>query len=637
MPLSRKSRATLLAKLRELNIRYEETTWKNFTEDQINPGAIVVEVDTKQQIIQLVNIINQLNRQQEATNLINIRAVAGWSDSGQTQCCSCLPWTFKRHHTEKYNESFSFSPVTQGDILVRFSPKYHKVKVLGELGKPPFYNPENPIHNLKAREVYVSAGVQLKQLIKSLTHHRVHKLSLPTASMISYVTPVGLSATGGHGTGRDEPSFAGLITEIEVVTMDGRLKSIRSDDKDFAQLAGAHCGMLGIITGIKLRAVERFNLKETIQNFSRIEDFNAQAIAPLMHENQYFTMMYIPQYGHKPVLGKALDNIQVRMWNYTTQKANPKKKPPFDAGIDAFTQELTTKMGTSVLDLLIDQQLHDLIPYYMQFAASFVIGGRGTAPKVNPEEYITHYQTAFPKQIRDVSFLIPVDDESAPELLSRLMQTFDAYLEKSPTNDEYPVLYTVYARYFKGTNGGLSTSHTANEQQRILAIEPATHPDAPGYEKLIQALLDTFDSLGIQARYHLGKDMPRDVINYEQFLGQEAIEQTREALGRWYGSREALDNSPFISPYFRQMLLPAKSLQKTLSPHQVSSIKDEPHPLNDEQCLQELNSFVSTLESFKTHDETQAYTKAQLIEQCNRHIQSLEMRLTSDPLVASGY
>ncbi|TAL59510.1 MAG: FAD-binding protein, partial [Legionella sp.] len=279
---------------------FRSAGWNNFMETVDNAAAVVVEVTTVEQLQNVLKEIKRINELPTSKGKITVRATGGWSDDNVSQCC-LFPWSQKQINT--YNEGFSFSQVVGGratpetpgtDVILRFAKKYHHMEVLGSLPTPKQTNPESPIHKLPCSLVKVSAGVQVAELVEFL---RKKGLSLTTVSMISWVTAVGLAGTGGHGTGRDEPAFSGLIESFEVCDMDGNLREITSTDPDFQVLSGAHSGLLGVVTSIKIRAVEAYNLKETIRLFSNVSDMDDK-LDEILKENQYVSIMGMPTYGN---------------------------------------------------------------------------------------------------------------------------------------------------------------------------------------------------------------------------------------------------------------------------------------------------------------------------------------------------
>lgn len=546
--------------------------WANYMESVSNPAAMVIEIKTEKELQTVIKTIKELNSDRTPEDKITVRATAGWSDSKRSKCC-LFPWSDVQEN--QYNEGFSFSQVVGGraspetagtDVIIRFSKKFHHQKVIGPIVEPEVVNPDNPIHQLPSTLVEVSAGVQISEFADYL---RKHNLSLPTVSMIAWVTPVGLAGTAGHGTGRDEPAFSGLIESIRVCDMDGVIREINADHPDFEALRGGHSGLLGIVLSIKLRAVKAFNLCETIDLFPDTKEMSGK-LNNVLKDNQYISIMGVPSYGFSEAT-RLLPKWQIRKWNYSTEKPTKKGGAPYDADIRSFAQELQVRVGASIMGFLLDSELKHLMPLFMLLSAAVVTGTRGTKAKVDFENHITHPQVAFPKEMRDVSYLIPVEDSEAGDKLEAILQKMESLLDKAGKRGEYPVTYAVYVRYIKGTNGGLSTSFTSSDDEHILAIDVVTHPEAPGIGRFEHDFLAYLKEIGITPRNHLGKNFPSGVVSYDQFLGAETINEFKTVLERWYNSNpdtsdgaERLAMSPFNTPYLQQMLTPRPALKKDL-------------------------------------------------------------------------
>ncbi|HFL3390161.1 TPA: L-gulono-gamma-lactone oxidase, partial [Legionella pneumophila] len=181
------------------------------------------------------------------------------------------------------------------------------------------------------------------------------------------------------------------------------------------------------------------------------------------------------------------------------------------------------------MDFLLDSGLKHLLPSFMLLSAAVVTGTRGTSPKVDYENHITHPQVAFPKEMRDVSYLIPVKDDEAGQKLELILQKMEAMLNAAGSKGEFPVTYAIYVRYLKGTNGGLSTSFTSSDNERILAIDVVTHPEAPGITNFEKGFMSFLKEMNIIPRNHLGKNFPAGVVHYDQFLGAERVSKYKQA------------------------------------------------------------------------------------------------------------
>ncbi|MDX1838284.1 FAD-binding protein [Legionella taurinensis] len=612
MSFAKGSRQALIDRLTRSKIHCRTGKWTNYMETVTHSGALVVQVDTEEQVKEIMLAIKEQN-EQHTHHRITVRAAAGWNDKTSSNWC-CFPW--KQAQQERYNGSFSFSPIARGDdVVILFSEKYQSVQVEGVA--PPLPPSEtNPIKNLPASIVKVSAGVQIARLADQL---RKKNLSLSTASMIAWVTAVGLAGTGGHGTGQDETAFSGLILSATLCDMDGNIREIDSSHEDFPLLFGAHAGMLGVILNIRLRAVNAFNLEETVHNFKNVDDLNTH-LPDYLNNNHYFTLMRIPTYSKVPV-----DKWHVRLWNYTTRGRTTNDNAPYAADASSLAQELSVRVGDSIQDRLTEPGLQHLLPAFMQLTAAIVTSTRGTKTVVDYENHITHYQVGFPKAMRDVSYLIPVDKDKAAALLAEICKKLDDMLQEAGERGEYPLTYAYYVRYFKGTNGGLSTSATANEHQRVFAIDMVTHPHASGIARFETEFLAFLREKGIQPRHHLGKHFPHGVVNYADFLDKEALTAYRQALVRWYGSEDKLKQSPFLTPYMNDMLFSEPQYQPDPEPAPKQSKATVSHySASEDKAF--LSRLVKEISQFPLPHEMDTL-RDEFIRQCKEQIDAPDVVL----------
>lgn len=624
--------------LSQQRIRYHRG-WTNYMQTIDNPSALVIDLNKEEELQGVLQAIQDLNRGRTPEDKITVRATAGWTDYHPGQCvnvsvCCLFPWN--RVQENQYNEGFSFSEVVGGrvalntpgtDVILRFTPKFHQMRVLGPLKNPDVFNLESPIHQLPCSLVEVSAGVQIAELSTFL---RKKKLSLPTVSMISWVTAVGLAGTAGHGTGRDEPAFSGLIESIKVCDMDGVIREINRDHPDFIVLRGGHSGLLGIVLSIQLRVVQAFNLRETITLFTDTKEMTGQ-LGELLANNQYISIMGMPSFGC-PEIKRAVSKWQIRQWNFTQEKPSGLAPPTYAPDIASFAQELEARLGADVLDYLVDPQLKHLLPAFLLFSAAVVSAARGVKPQVNYENHITHPQVAFPRSMRDVSYLIPVSDAQAGPLLEVILQHIEGLLKAAANQGEYPVTYAIYVRYFKGTNGGLSTSATNSDDERILAMDVVTHPDALGISHFEDNLMGFFQRMGITPRNHLGKNFPSGVSRYEQFLTSDAITQYKLALSRWHQSpghddgEVRLAMSPFNTPYLQAMLssAPILSHESILDINRLEPVLPQ-HPIQHlpVECQEFLTRLLAEIRAFPVIAEAGIAAKAAFIEACINELSSI--------------
>lgn len=606
MTFTIETKKALVQELNSKKITNTTKNWSNYMGNVEQKCAVVVQIKNELQVQQLMKAVKKQNDLHPDTK-ITVRAAAGWADSEKTSCCTL--WAKKQE--QRYNESFSFSPGALGDVIVNFSPEFQKIGKLEEIKRKEPIESNDPLDHLKTYEISVPAGMQVAKLADEL---RKLNASMETVSMLSWASAIGLAGTGGHGSGRNKGPFSSQIVSFRICDAEGNIRDIDSSHEDFTKLCSAHSGALGIVLSVKLRVVEAFNLKETIQNYP-----NTKSMAPdlqkLLENNQYFSLIGIPSDTGNSLIEQ--DKWQIRLWNYTKEKPTDNSPPPYSADIRSWTQEVSVQIGDSVQDFLLDAKLTKLLPHYLSLAAAAITGSRGTKPVIGHENSITHYQVAFPKAMRDVSYILPVDDKNAGNVLAKVLQKIERLNEKTST-----ITYAVYVRYLHGlnvksTDAGLATMSTNSDDEHILAIDIVTHPDAPGIDNFEKELLAYFKELGIKPRFHLGKNFPHGVKTYTDFLEPEAIASYKEALEKWYGGKEKLQASPFITPYFEEMLEKPKT---------VSSLAKQPekisHNHDANECVKFLEKLIPTIENLKLENVCEKQ-KASFISECQKTLDSL--------------
>lgn len=616
MTFSIESKQELKKALDKHHINYIEGPWSNYMGNVQHSDAIIIQIDSESQVVNAISALNTINKKHPETK-ITARGGAGWS----TKRFLSTFFPSMADPLEKYDASYSFSEVVKADVIFQFTPKFQShIKFGAKVPPRRPGNPADPIGALNGREVTVPAGMQLDKLAKLL---QKENLSLPTAAMIKYVTAVGLCGTGGHGTGRYEPAFSGLIRQVKVCDHEGKMRTITHTDKDFATLFGAHAGLPGIITEITLLAVEKFNLEEKIKRYSEPEKLKEELPA-LMRENQYFTVMSIPTYDTKPHYGTC--KWQIRLWNYSTYEAqhNTPIKEELHEFIDQAVQEGGVKVGGDAIQNLLCLHHPDLLPYYTRFANLFNTLSRGDRPKVDIERFITHYHTAFPRNMHDVSWIIPVKDTEAGEVLAMVLEKIDNLLNEANERGERPITYAVYARYFKGTNGGLSTSATNENDECVVAIDTVTNPNAPGITAFEINLREFLESNDLKPRFHLGKHLPHGVNDYKYFYDEKTLAEFEQAQIRWHGSENAYKNSPFLTP-FMETMLGMKHAEPKLQQIPVRSFtqKESSDVLNAlVKCIQVMETVLPGISKYDVVKE--------LCAKCNEKINTSERKLETE-------
>jgi L-gulono-1,4-lactone dehydrogenase len=106
--------------------------------------------------------------------------------------------------------------------------------------------------------VRVQGGITLRRLRHELARHG---LAFANMGDIDSQSIAGALSTGTHGTGQRAPAFASQITALQLMLADGSLLEVSEErDPDIFRAAQVSLGVLGIITGVTLRAVPMYTL-----------------------------------------------------------------------------------------------------------------------------------------------------------------------------------------------------------------------------------------------------------------------------------------------------------------------------------------------------------------------------------------
>jgi L-gulonolactone oxidase len=497
--------------------------WKSYTETLSVDNVTVLEVSTEEEIQNMVLYANENN--------LKIRASAGWDmyEPETNDCKSCLfkcgsCFGIEEAVEERYNESFSWTPFVCGttDIILRFSEKFHNVTI-----------------NTAAKTATVTAGTQIGQVVDKLWDTGY---SLSTASMIPYVSAVGLAATGGHGTGLREGSFAGLIRKMRICNHKGEIVEIDSTSPHFENIRGAHMGLFGIVVSIDLELSDRFWLKEIrtpMNSLSEVSD----AVSNIVPSNDYTTLVCIPVYDTE----KGICKFEYRTWKKLYSRPKKCRTPPL-CTMDFF-QHLKVQTGEDVLTILNSGGCTKLTRFVLGIAGHIEIGNK---PQVYTHEdrVIAHSQISYPKHMVDLSVLFPVSLTNF-DTFNQHLEWMDKTLTEFNNNDRLPVTLAMYIRFFKGTNGGLSTSPTESDDEITVALEVATGDTNEHWNEFRSQMISHFMNTEPRVKFHLGKFIP-SILN-EHYTTAE-FSTFLSTLHEWYGSEALFRGSCFATDYIQRMI-----------------------------------------------------------------------------------
>ena len=110
------------------------------------------------------------------------------------------------------------------------------------------------------RQATIEGGVTYGQLNPAL--HSAG-LALPNLASLPHVSIAGACATATHGSGEKLGCLSAHVAEMDFVTADGGVRTVKRGDADFPGCV-VHLGRLGIVTRMVLDCVPAFDIAQTV-------------------------------------------------------------------------------------------------------------------------------------------------------------------------------------------------------------------------------------------------------------------------------------------------------------------------------------------------------------------------------------
>lgn len=510
MSLTRHDIKTLKKVLKARGIE-KNKGWTNFSEDLSLPKALVLKIETEEDLVAVVKVLYELNEQKDPKDRILYRALAGGRD-------------------EKYSNSFSLTPCGEANIIFNLvGEEFSGVTVLDQ---------ENHL-------VMVGPSIQVGPLDKTLYHD--HNLMLEhSPSLIERVTRAGLMANAGHGTGNKSGGFADNAVSFRFLLPNGEIAILSKEDPLFKVLAPAHLGNLGIDLGAILKCIPAQKYKCVKEAMSLPEFIEAVKGGLFMSDNYPLaSAMYAPTYQHD-LTNDDIDNVIVYRWKPVPLNTPNENYSPDWRNIEQwFEVELAENLN--ITDFL--SQFPEIIPFYMQYIMAPNAIGEGKMKIVGPSPEVYHYQVQYPHKLNDFDCLYEISPDC-----HEIVDTFVKLAEKTQEQadkGEFPITYAAYVRVFEGTNGGLSTAAHA-QGKKVCGFDVVSSPCLPGFEELrdymVNYLIKTYN-----AKLHWGKYVPED-IDYEKMYGEQMGEY-KKALQTWHDDHGLqIEKNPALNHFFCKIL-----------------------------------------------------------------------------------
>lgn len=135
--------------------------------------------------------------------------------------------------------------------------------------------------------VTVPAGTKYGELAVAL-HDR--GWALHNMASLPHISVAGAIATATHGSGVGNGNLATAVRGLEVILADGNIKTVTSQDPDFAGFV-VGLGLVGIVSKVDLAIEPTFNVEQTVYRGMSRETYaaNLDEIMSLAYSVSYFT------------------------------------------------------------------------------------------------------------------------------------------------------------------------------------------------------------------------------------------------------------------------------------------------------------------------------------------------------------
>lgn len=565
MALSKEDKEKLIRFCKKYRIGHK-TGWENFTGNISLPHTVVLDIQSEDQAVALAKFIYELNKEKEIDDIITYRASAAGEN--------------KEHPNKRYDcQSYSMTPCMEADILLHLrGDQFHAIRLLDRT------------RNI----VSVGPSIQMGHLDERL--YKDFNLVLPTSTLIPWVT-IGGSATGTHGTGRDQPSIAGLIRKMRILRPNGSIILLDHKHDDFETIRAAHLGLFGIVLEMDIKTRPAMNLEVTTIT-TNVHGYKELIQKGLYKDNEYVSVAYFADGEQDEGAKNASDDLVIMTW----------KPVPLSTPLKGNCSQLKYLGQRMTIALQEGLHINALLKMYPQAVAPFKKYLVAPAMKQNDTVVVpwpdgAHYQRAFPHDLDDEDDLFPVSAD-CHELLDALDHMV-ATLNKHTAKGLNPSLYAMYFRYFKGTNGGLSTS-AHGKNQHVVGFDMTSARNMPGFDEF-KADIRNYLIEKYGAKPHHGKTVPAD-MSYETLYGKGYID-FKKALTRWMKECGlTLERNPHLNSFFRHHLEIGPVELRVRDA--ITMQKREAPAISTAKLIEEVLQFLQANdEEFKTEESAQALQK----------------------------
>lgn len=546
MPINSKDREHILNAVKQLNIQ-AHNGFNNFSKNINLPETIVLDINDIPSLQAIVKTIYALNQEKPDAERILLRTAAGGEE-------------------KPYSHSYSFTNGVNADVIIRL------------VGQD--FNKIEPAEQKNVMRI--GASLQIGNTDKTL--YEKYDLALPTSSLIPYVTVAGLATNAGHGTGKDQPSFSGLIQGMTLCLPNGDIVRLDAKHPDFATIRAANLGLFGIIIDLDLACIKASKMQCIMQKRS-IPELIDDIKNGLLLDDPYISIMYVPTYQANELTNKEFKNVIIYRWQPIDKSNQDVNNKPILSHLRQ-NIEINLSEDMHITDLL---RAHpEIIPYYNKYLVSHVAIGEKDSMSIGPW-YTMHYQNAYPWDIDDADYLFQVHN-NCNEVVIAIEQVVST-LTQFAANKQYPIVDAIYLRLFKGTNGGLSSSpHTDNTY--VCGLDMVTSNGIKGYQEFKNEMSNFFINGPLKSKPHWGKYLPESV-DYAKLYGDK-YHAFIMALHNWYKKHDIrIENSMLLTAYFCHLLqLPYAPISRQASEISTVNTTATPSHAKTQEMIQSLLTYL---------------------------------------------
>ncbi|WP_255953668.1 FAD-binding protein [Streptomyces odontomachi] len=144
-----------------------------------------------------------------------------------------------------------------------------------------------------ARTVRVTGGVRYAQLAQEV---HAHGLALHNMASLPHISVAGSVATGTHGSGRANGSLASAVREVELVTHDGAMRTLRRGEERFDG-AVVSLGALGVVLALTLDLEPAYPMRQHVYTGLPLADLDFAAVTGAAYSVSLFTDWRAPRFN----------------------------------------------------------------------------------------------------------------------------------------------------------------------------------------------------------------------------------------------------------------------------------------------------------------------------------------------------